>query len=169
MLKVDLSPLAAGARLRIDTRVPSTDPLWEGAGPDLMDGLAVHLEARQSGEDVLVRGTLGGEVGMVCRRCLDPVRVRFDEPVTLLYRPGADPGAGREEIYTFGERAREIDLGPAIREHALLAVPEYGLCREDCAGLCPHCGANLNQARCDCAAEEMDERWAALRRYRQDG
>lgn len=167
MLKVDLSQLERGARLRIDTRVVTSDPLWEGAAPALVEGLDVHLEARRSGEDVLVRGTLGGRLEGACRRCLMPARAEFEEPLELLYRRGSG-AAGEDETYRLSERAREIDLGPAIREHALLAIPEYVLCREDCAGMCPTCGADLNQGACGCTAEEMDERWAPLRGLRRE-
>lgn len=169
MPKVDLSQLSAGARLRIDTRVPASDPLWGDGGPALTDGLEVHLEARRSGEDVLVRGTIGGAVDLACRRCLVALRVEFEEPVSLLYRPAGEGGMDEDETYVLPERGLELDLGPALREHALLAVPEFEVCREACAGLCPKCGADLNQARCGCETEETDERWAALRRLRPDG
>lgn len=163
MLKVDLIKLEHGARVRIDTRVAASDPLWEGAPPPLEAGLDLHLEARRSGEDVLVRGTMRGRIDAACRRCLAAARAEFEESLELLYRHGP-AAAGDDEMYLLPARAREIDLGPAIREHALLAMPEYVLCREDCAGLCPTCGADLNPGSCGCTRVETDERWAALRR-----
>lgn len=169
MLKVDLSHLASAARLEIDTRVPASDPLWEGTAPNLVDGLHVRAEVRRSGDDVLVRGTVAGSVDLACRRCLRPVRAEFVEPVTILYRPATDEVAGQGEVYVLPERGRELDLGPAIREHALLAAPQYVLCRASCAGLCPQCGTDLNGVGCDCRTNETDERWAALRRLRPEG
>jgi uncharacterized protein len=170
MLKVDLGQLQGGARLRIDARVPATDPLWGGSPPDGLEVLEVRLEVQAAGGDVIVRGEIEGTVRAACRRCLEPVATSFREPVTLLFRPGLEGEAvDREEAYTLPTRAREIDLGPAVREHALLAVPEYLLCRAECAGLCPRCGADLNRGPCGCTSEEMDERWAALRRLRSDG
>ena len=62
----------------------------------------------------------------------------------------------------FRTEVRELDLRPAVRELWLLDVPGYALCREDCKGLCPTCGTNLNLAQCDCATEEVDPRFAAL-------
>jgi uncharacterized protein len=56
-----------------------------------------------------------------------------------------------------------LDLTEAIRQYALLAVPMKPLCREDCAGLCPGCGRNLNQGGCDCPPQEADPRWAKLK------
>ena len=50
------------------------------------------------------------------------------------------------------DRTRELDLRPSVREQWLLAVPSFVLCREDCKGLCPHCGADLNLGPCGCTA-----------------
>jgi uncharacterized protein len=58
----------------------------------------------------------------------------------------------------------EIDLSFGVRESLLLALPMKVLCSEDCKGLCPHCGANLNEESCDCVAETIDPRWAELRK-----
>jgi uncharacterized protein len=167
MLKVDLGQLQGGARLRIDARVPASDPLWAGDGPDLVEGLDVHLEAQKVGGDVVVQGRIGGIIELPCRRCLTPAQAAFDEPVMLLYRSGPEgEKADSEDAYPIAERAGAIDLGPAIRENTLLAVPKFALCREECAGLCPHCGTDLNQGSCDCTTEEIDARWAELRRLR---
>ena len=54
------------------------------------------------------------------------------------------------------------------REEWLLAVPAFSLCREDCKGLCPRCGADLNERPCDCA-DTTDARWDALKAARPDG
>jgi uncharacterized protein len=168
MLKVDLGQLKVADRLRIDARVPADHPMWR-AGPDLVDGLEVHLEARRSGDDVVVRGEIAGTVEAACRRCLETTRASFDEPVLLVYRPAGGETVGDDEVYEVPARAHEIDLEPAIRESTLLAAPEYVLCRSDCAGLCPHCGVDLNRMQCNCAAGSMDQRWAALKRLRPDG
>jgi DUF177 domain-containing protein len=57
----------------------------------------------------------------------------------------------------------EVDLTPLIREQTLLALPTRPLCREDCRGLCPRCGANLNQGDCGCPTEAGDPRLSVLR------
>ena len=58
--------------------------------------------------------------------------------------------------------ARSLDLRPAVREEWLLAAPAFVLCREDCKGLCPRCGADLNEGPCSCTKTEIDPRWASL-------
>jgi uncharacterized protein len=59
-----------------------------------------------------------------------------------------------------------ILLEDALREQVLLEAPIRAICREDCKGLCPHCGANLNQQQCSCAEPLEDPRWAALKDIR---
>ncbi len=59
-----------------------------------------------------------------------------------------------------------IDIDEDVRQTVLLAVPLKLLCRENCAGLCPHCARNLNEASCDCKEEVVDTRWEQLRKLR---
>ncbi len=61
-----------------------------------------------------------------------------------------------------------VDLDELVREQILLALPTRTLCREECKGLCPECGANLNAGECDCAQKEIDPRWAALADLKKD-
>jgi uncharacterized protein len=165
MLKVDLGLLRKKRRLAIDLEVPADDPLVEAAGIDLDGPLRVALELQSAGADVVARGTLAGAVRMDCRRCLEPVVDPFEEPVTIVLRAGASAvDAEAEEAWPLPEQAREVDLTDPVREHLVLAVPEFTLCRPDCRGLCPSCGIDLNRGSCDCMASETDERWAALKR-----
>ena len=57
----------------------------------------------------------------------------------------------------------EIDLELPVRDALLLDLPTAPLCREDCAGLCPACGADQNETSCDCDLSIPDPRWDALR------
>lgn len=169
MLKVDLGHLQRERRVEIAEDLAPDDPIWNGSGFALSGPFSVRLEAQQVGEDVLVRGHLAGAVVLECRRCLVPVTVEVEEPVSLVFRPDLEPTeAEAQEVYTFSSKERELDLAPAVREQALLAVPKYAVCRDACRGLCPRCGANLNEEECRCEPEEMDERWAALRKLKFD-
>ena len=104
---------------------------------------------------VLVRGALVTNVETMCSRCLcgfdQDISISFDEEF-LLQR---DEGAFIIDEY------RQIDLSEVSRQYTLLAAPMKPLCREDCAGLCPQCGRNLNLGGCDCV-KETDPRLAVL-------
>jgi uncharacterized protein len=125
--------------------------------------LDVQLDVQQTGPDVLVRGTLRGQAELACRRCLTAVAAPIDEPIALLFREGVtEAEAEAAEIYPLPAKAHELDLSQAIREHLVLAIPEFAICREACKGLCPSCGANLNDTTCNCEPVQVDYRWAEL-------
>jgi len=109
-----------------------------------------------------------------CRRCLRPVSGELSVGVRELYRPGTPSGrsgeavagtagnrsAGDEDTYVLTGEA--LDLRPMARDALLLELPLAPLCRPDCAGLCPTCGADRNEEACTCAPDAGDPRWAGL-------
>ncbi|HEX2190877.1 MAG TPA: DUF177 domain-containing protein [Longimicrobiaceae bacterium] len=135
------------------------------AGP-----LAVDLTARSVGEGVFVRGTVRGKLRLPCRRCLAETEHDLDETVDFLFDEleGEEEEEMGGEVYPLPVRGDELDLADAVREQVLLRVPQYVVCREECRGLCPRCGADLNQAPCDCGPEEEDSPWGALRKIKFD-
>lgn len=143
------------------------------SGPLRAGGRATLIEERHGHkgviQDIRVVGNVATAVELLCARCLEPVAREVNRDFDLLYRPrGID--AGREEIsvtqaeaeigYYTGEGLLLEDL---LREQILLALPYKVVCREDCKGLCPQCGQNLNQGACDCLPAPPDPRWEALR------
>lgn len=117
---------------------------------------------------ILVKGALNTESELTCSRCLVP----FECPLTLdieeEYYPTLDIVTGSPlplpddpGSFTIDEH-NILDLTEAIRQYTLLAIPMKPLCHQDCAGLCPTCGANLNMSQCDCPLEPADPRWAKL-------
>jgi uncharacterized protein len=169
MLTVDLSRLERQGRLRVEADLPPDFPLWEEGDVQLDGPLAVRLETSRAGRDLLVRGRLSGQVIINCRRCLEPVRQQIDDEVSFLFRAGIDRlTAEREEVYALPEGVREVDLTDAIREHLVLSVPRFVVCREECRGLCPRCGINLNDGTCTCEETDIDERWAPFRGLKVD-
>jgi len=131
-----------------------------------------HHGKRQRIKDIRVNGELSAQLETTCARCLEPVVQEVERKFDLLYRPlGVD--AGREELSITGAEA-EISyyqgegllLEDALREQVLLAVPVKAICRQDCKGLCPHCGVNLNSEQCSCAEPMEDPRWSALKDIR---
>jgi uncharacterized protein len=90
----------------------------------------------------------------------------------LLYRPlGADAGPEERSVsVTEAEvsyyQGDGLLLEDAVREQVLLALPLKAVCREDCRGLCPKCGAYLNEEQCSCKEHVEDPRWAALKDIR---
>lgn len=126
--------------------------------PVLLDGV---LESVVDG--MLVRGDVAGQADMACSRCLETVVARVTTAVTELYQERARLHLGDEVEEGYEIVDETIDLSALVRDALSEAVPANPLCRPDCAGLCPHCGINLNEATCDYVEERTDPRWDVLR------
>lgn len=143
----------------------------EGRGLELE---GVHLAGwiHPLGRDFEFRGRLETVVRLPCSRCLEPYRQHCSLPFDLIYRervagePGGLPEPDDPGI-SFLEGGR-IDLGKLALEQIHLAMPLKPLCRTDCPGLCPRCGAPRAQGACGCREESVDPRWAALQKLKKD-
>ena len=107
-------------------------------------------------EGLLATGKVEGSWEAPCRRCLKPARGELHVDFQELFE--AHPREG--ESYRLGHDS--IDLEPLAGEALTLNLPLAPLCTEDCRGLCPTCGADLNLGACDCPPPAADLRWAAL-------
>ncbi|HUF53984.1 MAG TPA: DUF177 domain-containing protein [Dehalococcoidia bacterium] len=102
-----------------------------------------------------------------CSRCAAEVQAPMDIEFEEEYVPTVDPETGTRVYVSEEDEAFRIDpqfwldLREGLRQYILLNEPAKPLCREDCAGLCPNCGADLNQSPCQCQPTG-DERWSVL-------
>ncbi|NPA06238.1 MAG: DUF177 domain-containing protein [Chloroflexi bacterium] len=130
-----------------------------------LDDLELHqvrgeASATRTPQGILVHVRLHATTPQVCVRCLRP----FEQPLDIEF----------EELYAFEPEAEAeqrypssglIDLGPLVREHMILAIPLKPLCHSECKGLCPVCGADLNQGPCEHQTRPVDPRWAVLQQW----
>ena len=116
--------------------------------------VALHLDSLSNG--IAVTGTATAWWQGECRRCLRHIEEPMTIEVSELYQVNVeDPDA-------YPIPGDQVSLAPMVRENLLLSVPLAPLCRPDCAGLCPTCGINRNEATCECEGPPADPRWAAL-------
>jgi uncharacterized protein len=141
-----------------DTELDVPDPL-KVADDLTIDGLRGVIHLSRNSRGILVQGQLATEFPSECARCLDETSVPVDLDLEELYVYPAEPGAA----FVVTDDGN-LDLAPLIREEAIVSVPQTALCRPDCAGLCPTCGANLNEGPCDCNKDPIDPRFAALQK-----
>lgn len=119
----------------------------------------VVLDAVPGG--VVVTGTVSAPWAGPCRRCLGRAAGTVAADVREVYEDDSD---GDQTYPLAGDR---VDLGLLARDAVLLELPLAPLCRDDCAGICPTCGADRNVAPCGCAPAAPDPRWAALDALRE--
>jgi uncharacterized protein len=141
-------------------------------GPLAVQGRAEVIEEHRGPRDIVsdirLRGGYQGRVEVPCARCLTPVEIPVEGQFDLIFRPlGADQGAPERAISTSETEIGYYQNGglaleDVLREQVLLSLPVRTLCRQDCKGLCPHCGRDLNSESCTCEAASSDPRWSAL-------
>jgi len=164
MLRIDLAAVREGP-VETAAEIAADDPLVVGAGVALASPLVVSGRLGPAGEGKYYwQARLKTVVRAECRRCLTPVRVPLSQSLGLVFVTEGE--AGEEDAYVVPRRATAIDLTQAVREELMLAVPQFVECRDDCRGLCPRCGADLNAGPCGCQPD-VDPRWAALTKLRK--
>jgi uncharacterized protein len=161
MLRVDLRELARAGAVETRGELKQDDPALEGTSIPLREPVAVDGRLRSIGEGRFYwQGRLRTVVQGECRRCLTPVATPFHQEIGALFTQ--DSEAEDADSYPVPPEATEIDVTPAIREELVLTAPRYLLCRDDCKGLCPQCGKDLNAGPCDCVPA-TDARWQPLK------
>ncbi len=103
-------------------------------------------------------GTISGVFSAPCGRCLAPVKEDFS--IEMDFSVVNAPTESEEE--TIFAEGQKIDIDAIVSENVRLNLPLRLLCHEDCKGLCPKCGKNLNEGSCDCVQKEVDPRLAGL-------
>jgi uncharacterized protein len=164
--EADLSREFLDSVLRAD---PPTE--FHAAGASRLSGRTTKM-----GRQVLVQAKLSVPLTSPCKRCLKAVELSEEIDLVRNFVPAGqkkpakeykgeesegsfEPELVDEETY----QGKELDLAPAVREQILLSVPVAPLCREECKGLCPRCGKDLNDGECGCDRTVLDPRWAALK------
>ena len=137
-------------------------------GPDeyrFADPVSWSVDVTNTGSALLVMGTTKGWGTCACARCLEDVEIDFEgevEAYLLIEGEVADefeddddvPG---EDEFDVLPEDHIVDLEPYIKAALTLDAPAQPLCRDDCAGLCPNCGANLNEGPCSCGGDKLLE------------
>jgi len=134
----------------------------------------VDLAVNRFPDHIRVQGTIRGALEVGCHRCLKPVEVPLDEALdVLLVKAPAAEGEEEQEVeleeedldYEFFD-GEVIDIDMLVSEQIFLSLPFKVLCSEECRGLCPGCGANLNDEPCRCAGSPKDSPFSVLERLK---
>lgn len=159
-------PIGAARRYTIEDEGAITDP-----DLDLIGAIQGHVRLMRTQRGLLVSAALKGRVRQPCVRCLSDTSVDLEIEIEEEFVPSIDLRTGAHLTYGPDDEIEDaqiidakhaLDLREVVRQELLLALPAHLLCSDKCAGICPTCGANLNEETCDCLSEDVDPRWAAL-------
>ena len=170
--KIEFAESYAPGAIELGPDVEQKSPLEAKGTAELLEE---HHGGKQVVKDIRVVGEFAAQVEMKCARCLEAVPLALNSKFDLLYRPLKTQAQGGSDEVAISEADTEIGfyqgeglaLEDLLKEQVLLAVPAKALCREDCKGLCPQCGQNLNTGSCGCAEKRTDPRWEALADLRE--
>ena len=170
-MKLDLSEIAAhlGKHIRYDI----SEGQLEDLGDDVrcVERITGDVTFTNTGSSIVARGRFRTILELTCSRCLNALRTTVEAPIEegfpLVCRgPETPPGADEEDL---PEDEKDplfldnvFDLEELLRQQIVIAVPIKPLCSEECKGLCPSCGRNLNEGQCDCPAEGGESPFATL-------
>jgi uncharacterized protein len=136
----------------------------------LASALDVDVTYYRAGDDLYFEGRCSTVAEGTCARCLEtfslPLATAFEFVLARAQPREVKQELQAEDLAFSFYSGDEIDLTPLVGEQAILALPSRAVCREDCRGLCPVCGANRNTDRCTCSPASPDPRFAVLARAR---
>lgn len=135
-----------------------------------VDSVLADLNVHKSGEEYICHGAVQARISLECARCLAEFGSDVSATVEFIVRYQEKRAANPVDEYDYEDyvyfRGDELaaDISNIVRQAIILSISLKPLCSETCLGLCPRCGANLNEQTCDCRSENIDERWEALRK-----
>jgi uncharacterized protein len=171
MTKLDLSRIRQ-AETRFERTFDPSALSTDGDAYRIVAPVELAFDIYKDKDRFRLDGTLKTRLELSCSRCLEPFQMPVDLEFDQRYLPqtAATPELESEvpedDLETSYYRDEEIDLNDLLREQFYLTLPMKPLCRDDCRGLCPQCGMNLNTGTCDCAPAWEDPRLAALKAIR---
>ena len=126
---------------------------------DIKGSIALDFEIANVGDVILLEGTIGAVVERSCGRCLKAYTAKYTGDFKEKFYPLGTEGIGEDELVFTDDF---VDITETVREALLLSIPIQSLCRQDCRGLCHVCGADNNEIDCDCKAQVINPKFAAL-------
>lgn len=157
---------AVGATRTFEVNGPELDS--DDGAPAYVHGA---LRLTRTDQGIWVSGDVAFAVDYVCSRCLAPFASWGAATVDDVFLPSVDIATGAKLRYHDDsddadtasiDEQHVLDLSDTLRQYRLAAIPMAPVCREDCKGICPECGNDLNEARCSCERYQ-DQRWTVLR------
>ncbi|OQX96787.1 hypothetical protein B6I21_00100 [candidate division KSB1 bacterium 4572_119] len=124
-----------------------------------------RVEIQKLSDKYFVRTSVNTLAHFTCDRCLEDYDRELENTFQLYFtnKSGEDE-TSRDDFRFLAANTDEIDLAEDVVENLQLTLPMKNICKSNCKGLCPNCGANLNINQCNCRAEKVDPRWEELRK-----
>lgn len=146
-----------------------SETLESDTSVNILSPVHAFIRVDKKDSEIFFKGAASVTVQQQCSRCLKVFDTEMKIDIDTLYRPSKEINLEEhyelksDELDTAFYKNDEIDLNDLLKEQILLNLPMKPLCSEQCKGLCPKCGADLNTTQCSCEIFEVDERLAVLK------
>ena len=159
---IDLSGIMKdyGAKIVVSGDLSMEDVSFLGEQFSFKKPLSIEGSITNNTKSFEFKATVTGEMGVHCARCNKPLTVPVQFEICEILAQDDGTVSRDEDVVLFS--GTEIDIREIVLNNFLINASGKYLCKEDCKGLCPHCGVDLNEQDCACQKEEIDPRWAAL-------
>jgi len=142
---------------------------------NILSPLKGELRIDRVDKEVIIKGFYDTSIELVCSRCLNTFKKKSTHDIFITFRPLSELTG--DEVYELHSdelevdfySGNELDLESLIEKEIILSIPMKPLCREDCKGLCPRCGSDLNVTNCGCSSFTIDERFEILKKLLKKG
>jgi uncharacterized protein len=163
MIKIKASNLANG-RYDYD---------FEGKASDLeiyepyIGNFKTNVVLTKFDNQIILDSETGITASLICDRCAKEFHsvIKSHYRMIYLFRTNYNDSEKEDIVYLHPDKDK-IDLDKDVRDYAILAVPMKKLCSDDCKGLCPKCGKNLNEGSCNCSEKIIDPRWELIEKLK---
>ena len=161
-MKIDLRKLVSAKveHIPFDGTVDLSEEMINGEKP-LQNSVTYEGEIQNHTDILRLEGNICTILSTKCARCLQPLEIPLSVDVDMVLMP--QDGTAIEEEDTFLYQGDEIDPEDVMIPELLFNIDMVYLCKEDCKGLCPHCGGDRNISSCDCGGKQIDDRLAVLK------
>lgn len=162
-LRINISNLSEG----IHHRSLATQPAEIGLDTRFTQTVAVYATLEKTNRQLYLHAEVKTGGIFTCDRCLDDFRREVICTFSIVYVSDdrTDVELEGEDVQVISPDTNLLDIGEDVRQYVILVLPQKLLCKDECAGLCPSCGRNLNKGSCECVREEIDPRWEGLKKF----
>jgi uncharacterized protein len=172
-VRVRLATLQEGTQ-RISREFPSESLDLKDLDTEFLSPVCVQASVEKRSDQIFVTGSIAVDIECPCSRCLAPVKQRLEGPFTVFAdrrrerESEEDMDALQKDRHMVFHDGESFEIGEELREALVLSIPSKVLCKKDCKGLCPTCGADLNNESCNCPTEATDSPWAVLSKLKKE-
>ncbi len=165
-MEIRLEDFTSSVIRKVEDYMPETVDFWLREYEGFKSSGNIHIDASfsKSNAQILMQAKMTGHIIGVCSRCLEDANIDVDTDLTIMFLPASTERKYKEdeeveltsdELDIEYYKGNKINADYLFREGLLLAIPFSPLCNDECKGLCPNCGCNLNRGECHCGEKKQ--------------